>query len=93
MSTTKEKRNLLEIGIDTVTKTAVGVETARPKRLEIEAFAMSKAGEHGLDVPKVIQYGINEDGKEFLIMEKIGGVNVASPEIQGCIFVPHLALF
>lgn len=81
MATIKEQRNLVRVDSGTVTKIAVGFETARPKRLEIEAYAMSKAYEYGLDVPKVREYGTNDAGQEYLIMEKIEGVSVASPEL------------
>lgn len=89
---TVEQRNSIQFNANTVTKIGIVRETARPKRLEIEAFAMSKAYEYGIDVPRVRQYGINEDGKEFIEMDRIEGINVASPDLATPLEEVYLSL-
>ena len=79
--TVKEQRNIVIIGIDDVTKIANVFETARPKRLGVEAYSMEKASSYGLPVPAVREYGIDQGGKEYLVMEKIEGKSVADPSL------------
>ncbi len=76
------QRNLVQIGEDAVTKVAVGHEASRPKRLRVEAFALQKAFEYGLSVPKVTSYGINSDGDEYIVMQKVDGINAASANLE-----------
>lgn len=82
MATIEGQRNLIQIGIDTVTKTAVRFESVRPKRLRVESFAMSKAFEYGLYVPKVRQYGLNEQNQEFIVMDKLEGQSAADDNLR-----------
>lgn len=82
MATTKEARNIVKIDDNDVTKIANVFETARPKRLEIEAYCMSTALRYGLAVPRVRDYGVNAEGKEYLVMERIHGTSVADPGLS-----------
>lgn len=75
-------RNMVKIGEESVTKTAVKFESVRPNRLAIERYAIETAHKYGLSVPKIISYGTNDMGQEFLVMEKIIGTNAASNELN-----------
>ena len=66
----------------TVKKTAVVKEESRPYRLKREAWALSLAKHYGLNVPDVLDYSLDTEGNEVLILEKIDGVTLDKKNIK-----------
>lgn len=60
----------------TVKKIALVKEKNRPHRLKREKWALELAKSRGLNVPGVLDYFLDSDGNEVLILEKIDGVTL-----------------
>lgn len=71
MNTRKGRLNEVSVSTDVVYKIAVVKESRRPSRLKVESWALSVARECGANVPKVIDYFVNQYGQEVLVIEKI----------------------
>ena len=82
METIEGARNVVKIDEGSVTKIGVGFEPARPFRLGIEVHALKTALESGLSVPKVYEYGRNDLGQEYIVMERIRGNNVSEVDLK-----------
>ena len=66
----------------TVKKTAVIKEESRPYRLRREAWALRLAKSHGLNVPKVLDYFLDSNSNEVLILEKIDGTTLDKKNVK-----------
>lgn len=66
----------------TVKKTAVIKEENRPYRLKREAWALNVAKSQGLNVPKVLDYFLDSDSNEVLILEKIEGNTLDNQKVD-----------
>ena len=71
------KRNIVEINSQYVLKIGEKFESVRPKRLLIEKFVMEKLEKYGISVPKVLNYGIFVDGREYIKIKHIKGKKVS----------------
>jgi len=72
-----------------IRKVAVIQEKATPYRLKIESWALSRAKERGVNVPRVIKYYRDLNGREVLLLERIYGRHLFyrnSPENERCMF-------
>lgn len=65
--------NTVESALSTITKTCVVSETSRPHKLLVEKWALEEAYRQGINVPKVINYARDYEGKEVLVLERIPG--------------------
>lgn len=66
----------------TVKKTAIIKEENRPHRLKREAWALNVAKSRGLNVPKVLDYFLDSDSNEVLILEKIEGNTLDNQKVD-----------
>lgn len=74
METRKGRRNILEfVDEKIVRKIAVIKEQTRPYRLKVEGWALSQARSRGINVPRVIDYYLDQEGREVLVLERIFG--------------------
>ncbi len=68
------KGRLNEVGFtttDAIHKIATVKESRRPSRLKVESWALSTARECGVNVPKVLDYFVNPDEQEVLVIERV----------------------
>jgi len=76
----KERRGRLNItgfvGEKEMYKIATVKEEKKPHRLEIERWALAQARNMGINVPAVIDYYLNDNGQEVLVLERIKGFNI-----------------
>jgi len=56
---------------DALHKIATVKESRRPSRLKVESWALSTARECGVNVPKVLDYFVNPEGQEVLVIERV----------------------
>ncbi len=69
----KGRLNFTEIGEYIVTKIAVIVDQTRKLRLNRERQALLFAKSRGLNVPRVLDYYLDKEDREVLVIEKIKG--------------------
>jgi aminoglycoside phosphotransferase (APT) family kinase protein len=78
MEVRKGRRNILEfVDAKIIRKISVIKEETRPSRLKVEAWALSQARSHGINVPRVIDYYLDEKGREVLVLERIFGKSLS----------------
>lgn len=86
MEIIKGKRNTVKIDKEYVLKIGKKKESARPRRLFIEGFAMKKLRSYGLNIPRVLNYGFSSENEECLKIEFIRGKNVSLKDSSHDIF-------
>lgn len=90
MKVKRERKNVIEfVNEKIVRKISIVQEETRPHRLKVEAWALSRARERGINVPRVIDYFRDSEGREILILERIHGKTLPlkiSKETIDCIF-------
>jgi len=70
----RTRKNVIEIvNEEIVRKISIVQEKDRPHRLKIEAWALSQARRGGINVPRVIDYYVDRNGREVLTLERIYG--------------------
>lgn len=79
-------RNVVEIYSDHVLKIGEKSESARPRRLFVEKFALERLRKYGLAVPKILSYGALVDGREYTKLELIKGERGSSRKLQRNLF-------
>ena len=74
MKTRRGRLNTTEFVDDKVIR-KIGMvrEEVRPYRLKVESWALSQARLRGVNVPCVINYYLDKDGREVLVLERIQG--------------------
>lgn len=74
MKLRRGRLNIIEfIDEKIIRKTGIIKEITRPYRLKVEAWALSQAQCRGVNVPLVIDYYEDRDGREVLVLERIQG--------------------
>jgi len=74
MKTRKGRLNTVEfINEETVRKIGVVQEEVRPHRLKVEAWALSQARLRGVNVPRILDYYRDSNGREVLVLVRIHG--------------------
>lgn len=74
MKIRKGRLNITEFVSDEVIRKISAVqETVRPHRLKVEGWALSQAKIRGINVPSVLDYYQDKDGREVLVLERIQG--------------------
>lgn len=85
-----ERKNVIEFVDEKIVRKIGKVqEKTRPYRLKVEAWALSQARSQGVNVPKVIDYFQDSEGKEILVLERIHGRSLSlkiSQENLKCVF-------
>lgn len=78
MKVRKGRRNILElVNEKIVQKIGVIKEETRPHRLKVEVWALSQARSRGINVPRVINYYLDQKGREVLVLERIFGKSLS----------------
>lgn len=89
MKVKRERKNIIEFANEKIVrKISMVREETRPHRLKVEAWALSQARELGINVPRVIDYFRDSEGREVLILERIHGKTLSlkiSKETLDCI--------
>jgi hypothetical protein len=90
MKVKRERKNVIEfVNEKIVRKISIVQEKTRPHRLKVEAWALSQAREQGINVPCVMDYYRDAEGREVLVLERIHGGSLSlnrSKETIDCIF-------
>jgi len=90
MKVKRERKNVIEfVNEKIIRKISIVQEKTRPHRLKVEAWALSQARERGINVPRVIDYFRDSEGREVLVLERIHGETLSlkiSKETIDCIF-------
>lgn len=86
MKTIIGRRNIVEINPQYVLKIGEKAESARPKRLLVERFALKKLENYKMTAPKVLSYGTFVDGREYMKIELIKGEKVSSKDLSTDLF-------
>lgn len=74
MKSRRGRLNIIKfVDEDVVHKIGVVPEEARPYRLKVEAWALSRARQKGINTPRVLDYYRDNKGQEVLVLEKISG--------------------
>lgn len=75
--------NILEfIDQEIVRKISIVQEESRPQRLKVEAWALSQARLKGVNVPRVLDYYRDSEGREVIILERIHGEYLSGCKFQ-----------
>jgi len=89
MKVKKERKNIIEfVNEKIIRKIGTVQEKSRPDRLKIEAWALSQARTKGINVPRVMDYYRDTEGREVLVLERIHGKSLSlgkSKETIDCI--------
>jgi len=74
VKTRRGRLNVTEfISDEVVRKTSIVKESVRPYRLRVEGWVLAQAKARGINVPNVVDYYHDGDGREVLILERIQG--------------------
>lgn len=74
MKLRRGRLNIIEfVDEKTIRKIGAVQEEARPYRLKVEAWALSQAKLQGVNVPCVLGYSRDSEGREVLLLERIHG--------------------
>lgn len=74
MKIRKGRLNTTEfVSNEVIHKVGIVQEAVRPHRLKVEGWALSQAKIRGINVPRVLDYYRDKDGREVLVLERIKG--------------------
>ena len=74
MKTRRGRLNVTEfISDEVIQKTSIVKESVRPYRLKVESWVLAQAKARGINVPNVIDYYHDKNGREVLVLERIQG--------------------